>query len=160
MISVSIDNLDERLYRKLICYIIENSDEMSFQFPGYDSEGRPLTDEIWKDYHEKSRPLLNICFSQKGAKQSISGYYNGMRLGYYGKIVYVKPFEALKQMLLENHLFDWLVQNGLPEDICFYSRKKLRFFSCSHDEDFIVYNECKEDVVFFENNSIEFMITK
>ncbi len=157
MINVNITGIDMLQHKKLIQYILSKCDEISFQLPGVDSDGRVLENPLWQKYHENNKSFLQKCFAN-GAKQTYSKHYQGMKLGQYGKIIHVKPFHLLDKMLFEYHLYNWLAENGLPEDVCFYSEKQLKFFTCSHEEEFYIYNESKEDVLFLKNNSFEYWI--
>ena len=159
MININILDITPDQYKKLIIYLLDGCDEISFQFPGIYDNGKPLTEAYWQNYHKSIKNLLNDCYNH-GAKKMYSKHYQGMHLGVYGVIIYVKPFASLKQMLLANHLFDWLSENNLPEDVCFYSNKKLRVFTCSHEEEIYLYNETSKDIHFLTDNSFEFHLRK
>ena len=81
-----------------------------------------------------------------------------MKLGLYSKIIHVKQFALLQKMLFDNQLYDWLAQNGLPEDVCFYFEKRIWIFSCSHDEDFLICRERKGDRLLLNNIALEYWI--
>lgn len=159
MIIVDIININTNQYQNLINHILKSCDEIAFQFPGVCPDGRPLPDCKWQEYHKKSQVFLEKCF-QHNAKQTCSRNYYGMRLGDFGKGIHVRFFPFLEQMLLKYHLFDWLMQNGLPEDVCFLKQKQCYVFTCSHEEEFVIYNETETDVSFLKNNDFDFWVKK
>ena len=159
MISVDLLNINKTQHIKLIYYILEKCNKISFHFPGICDNGKIIDNDIFKKYHQSNSTLIRECF-KNGAKQIVSKKYNGMTLGVCSKIFYVKPFVLIKQMLEERYLFDWLMQNNLPEDICFYKNDDLRFFSCSHDEIFYIYYENQEDIAFLKQNNFTYFVCK
>ena len=86
----------------------------------------------------------------RGGRKIITRTYNGMHLGYNTKVIYIKINDDLKKMIYERPLFEFLAENGLPEDISFYSKGKLRFLSCTHEDEFFVFEITKRDKEFFK----------
>ena len=156
---MNITNAENNKYNNLICHFLNECDEVSFQLPGVDSNGLPLTDLFWRTYHNKTQRFMQDCLKH-GGKKTCSNYYQGMKLGQYSLIINVKLFSTLKQMIMNTHLFEWLAHNGLPEDICLYANKTLRIFTCSHESDFFICNENKDDIKFLSDNQFEYRIIK
>lgn len=153
MLTVELSDIDNQRHRKLIRYLLSQCDVISFHIPGFYDNGMPMDD--MKEYHQQTRELLQTCLFH-GGKQQISNRYYGMRFGWCSKIIMIKPFQFLQELLLEHRLFDWLMQNGLPEDVCFLEKGKLRYFTCAHDESFFVYNETQADRNFLSLNGFQY----
>ena len=159
MIKVNIIDTDETLYKSLMKYCLNGCNEVSFHFPGVSDDGKPLNDSIWVDYHKNTADFKKKCFNH-GGRKTCSKHYAGMKLGLYSIIIHVELFDYIKQTIIDRPLFDWTVQNNLPEDVCLYKNGVMRIFSCSHDEEFHIYNETDKDINFLSSNGFEFYVFK
>lgn len=134
-----LDLSDKSKYNYLLDYIFRECDEVTFHFPVLE-EYKYVNSEFvseYKKYMDEKQIFLNELFYH-GAKQEKSKVYQGIRLGYYTKIIRTKIYPELIDKFKKHHLYDWLWWNVLPEDPCFFSGEKRRFLTVSHEEIFEV----------------------
>lgn len=137
-----LDLSNEKNYNSILQYVLKECDEITFHFPILD-EKKYNTNDLAADYKlytDEKQSFLRELFSH-GATQEKARIYQGVRLGYETQVVRVSLYPKLIEKIKKHHLYDWVWWNGLPEDPCFFSKKKCRFVTISHEEMFYIYDD-------------------
>ncbi|MBE6777133.1 MAG: hypothetical protein E7542_03360 [Ruminococcaceae bacterium] len=131
------DISDISVYNNVLHNLINECDYVMFHFPILD-EKKYKSNELSVDYEnyiQKKQVFLKELF-EHGAIQKRSMFYQGIKLGYETQIIKVKLYPELVKKFQNNHFFDWLWWNALPEDPCFFKGECCRFVTISHEEIF------------------------
>lgn len=140
-----IDLNNTTKYNDILSYILKTCDEVSFHFPILCEEryNTPYLLEDYKKYQKAKAKLLSELFNHQ-AKKRTSNIYQNIKLGYTTQIINVKLYPDLIEMIKNNHLYNWVWWNALPEDPCFFSNNECRFITISHEETFYVCDNTKD----------------
>ena len=140
-----LDLNNKNNYDKILRYIFKECDEISFYFPLFDEKTKdvPELSEDYEKYMREKGTFLQELFNN-GAVQEKSNVYQGRKLGLEAQIIRVKLYPRLIEKIKKHHIYDWVWWNGLPEDLCFFSKKVCRFGSVTHEEMFYINNPKNE----------------
>lgn len=70
-------------------------------------------------------------------------------------VIYLTCRESRKILIEMPNLF-LPIENGMPEDLCFYRSKKPWFATVSHEKMAFILNATKEDIIFLKERCIRF----
>lgn len=140
-----LDLSNKEKYYRLLEYVLTECDEITFHFPILDEKAYN-TGDLAVDYNmyiNKKKQFLEELFNH-GATREITKVYQGVKLGYETQVIRVRLYPKLIEKIKKHYLYNWLWWNGLPEDPCFFSKKKCRFVTISHEEIFYVCDDKKD----------------
>lgn len=143
-----LDISDPRKYNILLSYIFEKCDEVSFYFPIFDENTVkiPTIAQDYIKYKSAKCEFLKELFNH-GAHSQFSRRYQGMKMGFDMQIINVPLYNKLYDKFKEYHFYNWQWFNNLPEDPCFFYKKKCRFLTVSHEEMFFVCDKQLDSLV-------------
>lgn len=177
MIEIYVENIDGASYNKLLKFLLNKCETVSFAIPNYntvfDFENKRT---IFLDYKNNKTKLDRNSLDFQKYLSNINVFISKLEPELINQYTNIRYFDQLYNYEIETHiynynsvvynvfkkvpgLYEWLYPN-YPEDLYFFSKGKCYFASISHEKECWFYDDSKEIIDLVENLGLDYYISQ